>query len=223
MIQALTGLALVLYVIVHTIDNAFILVSREAYEDMLNLWHSIPGWLYTLMVIVLVGIFAIHALNGIRIASKPYKNIDISWTHNLKLRHSGTILWFAQVITGSLIAIFGIWHLIVQHSAEPTMFAAQSNARVNPTVFVIYLIFSAALMFHSFNGVRSILIKFGVMTEKAREAVLIGLMALLFIVFFLVGAFSMGKFLPSEEPVMLDSAVNGTHAIEAPVVMEEPD
>lgn len=223
MIQALTGLALVLWVIIHTVDNAFILVSREAYEKALHLWHSIPGGIYSLMVIVLIGLFVIHMLNGIRIASKPYKNVDISWTHNLKLRHSGTVLWFAQVITGSMIAFFGIWHLIVQHTVEPTMYAAQSTARVNPTVFVIYLIFLAALLFHSFNGVRSVIIKFGVMTEKARESVLIGFMALLFIVFFIVGAFSMGKFLPSEEPVMLDSVGNGTQAIEAPVVTEEPD
>ena len=223
MIQALTGLALVFYVIVHIIDNGFILVGSEAYEEALNLWHSMPGWLYILMVIALIGIFAIHALNGIRIASKPYKNVDISWTHNLKLKHSGTIFWYMQVITGSLIAIFGIWHLIVQHSAEQTMFAAQSAARVNGIIFVIYLVFLAALLFHSFNGIRAILIKLGVMTEKAREAILIGLLALLFIVFFLIGAFSVGKFLTYMDTTPPDGSANGTHAVEAPVDTGEPE
>jgi fumarate reductase subunit C len=200
-IQAVTGLSLVAYVVIHTLDNGMILVSPKAFEDMLKLWHSIPRWFYVLMVLGLVAVILVHMANGIRIASKPYKQIDVSWFHNIKLKHSGTIFWFTQVISGSFIAIFAVWHLIVQHGADPTMTAAQSAARVTPVVFLVYLLFIAALMFHSFNGVRSVLVKFGIMTDKAKESLLVGLMALLFIVFFLLGAFSIGEFLAKPDSI----------------------
>lgn len=197
--QALTGLALVLYIVIHTLDNAMILLGQKAYEDMLRLWHSLPGWFYVLMVLGLLALFLLHMGNGIRIASKPYKQVDFSWKHNWMLKHPGTGFWFTQVLTGSAIAVFAIWHFIVQHGAEATMTATQSAARVTPTVFVVYFIFLAAVMFHSFNGVRSILLKLGVMTDTKKETILVVLVALAFIVFFLVGIVSVWRFIPPPE------------------------
>jgi succinate dehydrogenase/fumarate reductase cytochrome b subunit len=209
-IQAVTGLLLVIYVIIHTVDNATILLSQETYEDMLALWHeSLPSWFYFLMVLGLAAVFLVHAFNGIRIASKPYRDLDVSWTHNVKLKHTGTTFWYTQVLTGSAIAMFGIWHLIVQHGNEATTTAAQSAARVSPFIFTMYLIFLAALMFHSFNGCRSVILKLGVATDKGREGVLVGLMALLFIVFFALGALSMAKFIP--DPVPTAAGAGGGH------------
>jgi len=200
-LQALTGGLLVIYVVVHAIDNAAILLSEKNYEDMLALWHkTLPHWFYVIMVLGLVAVFLAHALNGIRITSKPYKEIDVSWRHNVMLRHSGTLFWYAQVLTGSAIAMFGIWHLLVQHGTVATTTALQSADRVTPTVFTMYVLFLAALMFHSFNGVRSVTIKLGFMTDKAKEGVLVGLMGFLFIVFFVVGVMSMARFLPAPQP-----------------------
>ena len=125
------------------------------------------------------------------------------------MKHSGTTMWYIQVFTGSTIAIFGVWHLIVQHAGPATTTAAQSMLRVTPTIFVLYIIFTAALMFHAFNGIRSICIKLGFMTDKAKESILVGFMALCFIVFFLAGVFSVAKFLPSPDITQLDS---GNHA-----------
>ncbi len=196
-IQVITGLLLVIYVIIHTIDNATILISQELYEHMLAFWHeTIPGWIYILMVLGLVAIFLVHTFNGIRIASKPYKEIDLSWRHNLKLKHTGTAFWYTQVLTGSAIAMFGVWHLLVQHGTEATTTAVQSAERVSPVIFTMYLVFLAALMYHAFNGCRSVLLKLGLATDKGREGVLIGFMALLFIIFFSAGALSIAKFLP---------------------------
>lgn len=215
-IQAATGLLLVLYVIIHTIDNATILVSQKLFEDMLAFWHeTLPHWFYIIMVIGLVGIFLVHAFNGIRIASKPYKEIDLSWRHNVKLKHTGTTFWYVQVLTGSAIAMFGIWHLLVQHGTVATTTAAQSADRVSPVILFMYLVFLAALMYHSFNGCRSVLLKLGLATDKGKEGVLIGFMALLFIVFFSAGALSMAKFLPDPVPSATDSIVNGGTQTEA--------
>jgi succinate dehydrogenase/fumarate reductase cytochrome b subunit len=209
LLQALTGLALVLYVVIHTLDNATILISKELYEDMLRLWHeSLPHWFYLIMVAALVIAFAIHTLNGIRIASKPYKEIDKSWRHLTMMKHSGTIFWYLQVFTGSMIAIFGVWHLIVQHTGDPTTTVDQSILRINPSVFIIYVIFAAALTFHSFNGIRSILIKLGFLTDKIKESILVGFLAFLFVVFFLLGAFSLAKFLLAPKPAELNLSTN---------------
>jgi len=199
-LQALTGSVLVLFVVIHIIDNATILISSQAYENALALWHeTLPGLLYKLLVIGLVGAFLVHALNGIRIASKPYKDVDASWLHNRSLRHHGTTFWYLQVMTGSTIGMFAIWHLINQHGTVTTTTAAQSAARVTPTVFIMYVLFLAALMFHAFNGVRSILLKLGVMTDRAREAILVSIVAFLFVVFFGFGLASLVKFLPPTE------------------------
>ncbi len=206
LVQVITGLLLVVYVVVHTIDNGAILISQQLYEDALALWHSLPGWLYALMVLGLATFFVIHMANGIRIASKPYKQVEISWKHNWMLKHPGTGFWFTQVLTGSLVAIFGVWHLIVQHGADQTTTAAQSAARVTPIVYLAYFVFIAAIMFHSFNGIRSVLLKMGIMTDKAKENILIGLMALLFIIFFLIGVLSIGKFLASPETFPVDES-----------------
>ena len=196
-IQALTGLALVLYIVIHTIDNGAILISRESYEDMLHKWHSLPGWFYLLMVLGLVAIFVVHMLNGIRIASNPYKQIDIASKHAWMLKHPGTYFWLIQVVTGSIVAIFAVWHLIVQHGSVSTMTVAQSAIRVTPTVFLVYTIFLAAVMYHAFNGCRSVLIKLGIMTDKVKESLLVGLVALAFIAFFFTGVLSIGKFMIS--------------------------
>jgi len=196
-LQAVTGGLLVIYIIIHTVDNGMILLGQHEYEKMLAFWHeTLPHWFYLLMVIGLTGIFILHMANGIRIASKPYKDIDVSWRHNVMLKHQGTIFWYAQVVSGSAIAMFAIWHLIVQHGIEATTTAAQSASRITPTVFIIYVLFLLAVMFHSFNGVRSVCLKLGLMTDKAKESVLVGFMMLLFIIFFFVGVLSMAKFLP---------------------------
>jgi succinate dehydrogenase/fumarate reductase cytochrome b subunit len=195
-IQALTGLLLVTYIIVHTYDNGMILFGRQAFEDMLKLWHvTLPHFLYLLMVIGLAGVFFVHMMNGIRIASKPYKEVDRSWKHAWMLRHSGTTFWFTQVLTGSIVAMIGFWHFIVQHAGKATMTASQSAERITLIVFLTYVLFLAAVMFHSFNGIRSVIIKLGVMTDKAKEGILVGLVALFFLIFFGVGAASVGVFL----------------------------
>jgi len=211
--QAVTGGLLVIYVIIHTIDNGMILAGQDEYEKMLSLWHeTLPHWFYILMVIGLVGVILLHMLNGIRIASKPYKDIEVSWRHNIMLKHQGTAFWYTQVISGSAIAMFAVWHLIVQHGVEATTTAAQSAERVTPTVFIIYVLFLAAVMFHSFNGVRSVILKLGFMTTKAKEGVLVSLMTLLFIAFFFVGVLSMAKFIPApiDAPQTGDTAGNDT-------------
>jgi len=208
-IQAATGLLLVLYVVIHTIDNAAILVGTTNFEDMLKLWHEgIPKILYQLMVLGLVGVIVVHMLNGIRIASKPYKEVDVSWRHNIMLKHSGTMFWFFQVISGSVIAIFGVWHLIVQHAGEQTTTALQSASRISPIVFLMYLAFITGLMFHSFNGVRAIIVKLGVMTDRAKESVLVGLVALAFILFFGMGVASIGAFLKSHDQAKSSNSRN---------------
>lgn len=198
-LQVVTGLALVLYIILHTIDNGMILISQEKFETILALWHGLPGWLYYTMVFGLVLIFVLHMINGIRIASKAYRNADVSWKHLFMLKHQGTYFWFVQVLTGSAVAVFGIWHLIVQHDGPPTTTAAQSAANVTPVVFLIYVLFLAGVMFHSFNGIRSVLLKLGYMTSKTRDAILIGILSLFFLFFFIVGVTSMAKFLPGPE------------------------
>jgi len=217
-LQAVTGLLLVIYIVIHTLDNAMVLIGVAEYEKMLAFWHhTLWSWFYVVMVIGLVGVFLVHAANGIRIASKPYKDIDVSWTHNVKMKHTGTFLWYTQVITGSFIAMFGIWHLIVQHGADPTEFAWQSSMRVTPIVYAMYVLFLAAVMFHSFNGVRAIIIKLGFMTDKSKEAVLISVMALFFAIFFFLGVFSMAKFIPSPD-VSSGITVNGTADISGETV-----
>ena len=197
-LQAVTGILLVIYVIVHTLDNSYILLGRQAFEKMLAFWHqTIPHPLYILMVLGLGAVFVIHMLNGIRVASKPYKEVDLTWRHAWMLKHSGTTFWLFQVLTGSLIAIFAVWHFIVQHAAEQTTTAAQSASRMSPLVFTVYVFLITAVMFHSFNGVRSVLMKLGIMTDRKKEAILLTFLGLLFLIFLVLGISSMAVFLKS--------------------------
>lgn len=213
LLQALTGAALVIYVIIHTVDNATILAGSENYEAMLYFWHeSLPIWSYNLMTFSLVVLFLAHLINGTRIAITPVRNYGTSWKQVSMLKHSGTTLWYLQLLTGAVIAISGIWHLIIQHTSSTTT-TAESMMRVTPFVMTLYIIFLAALLFHAFNGIRSILIKLGIMTDKAREGILISFMAFLFIGFFVVGVFSLAKFLPEPE--------TGQQAIESTIEIPE--
>jgi succinate dehydrogenase/fumarate reductase cytochrome b subunit len=213
LLQVLTGLALTLYIILHTIDNGAILISPEKFNEMLRFWHDMPDWIYNTMVVGLVGVFILHMLNGIRIASKAYMKTDVSGKHLLMLKHPGTWFWFIQVLTGSIVAIFGGWHLIVQHSGHAVETAADSAENVTPLVFLIYIIFLGAAMFHSFNGIRSVMLKLGYATSKAKENILIGVMALLFVTFFVVGVASMAKFLPGRS--VFENVAGGTGQVDA--------
>lgn len=213
LLQALTGAALVIYVIIHMVDNATILAGSENYEAMLQFWHEgLPSWSYNLMAFSLVVVFLAHLINGTRIAITPFRNFETTWKQVSMLKHSGTTLWYLQLMTGAVIAIAGIWHLIIQHTNATTT-AAESMMRITPSVMTLYIIFLAALLFHAFNGIRAIFIKLGIMTDKAREGILLSFMAFLFIGFFVVGVFSLAKFLPEPE--------TGQQAIESNIEIPE--
>jgi len=170
--QAVTGVGLALFALIHMLDVGTVIFGKEFYDKVAKFLEH--GWISPVTVTVtwLVGIALIlHAINGIRVASRPYLNAGTTWRHSRGLRHSGTWYWVFQVVSGSLIVAFAVIHWFWIHSFDGGVVEfAKSIGRVSNNWYVaFYVVFLATLIYHSANGVRAALIKIGLCSEKHQQ------------------------------------------------------
>jgi succinate dehydrogenase/fumarate reductase cytochrome b subunit len=173
LIQAVTGVGLAVFVFIHLLDVATIILGVEFFNKFAHFLET--GWfsVITRLVTWLVGIgLVVHALNGIRIASRPYLNAGLTWRHSRGIRHQGTWFWVFQVVTGGLIVFFASIHWFWIHaqdravvSFEKSIFRLSSNWQI-----AFYGFFLLFLLFHTMNGIRAVLLKTGFFTEKVKDA-----------------------------------------------------
>ena len=108
-VMAVTGLALIGFVIVHMLGNLQIFLGKQALNDYAHHLEELPTLLWTARV-VLLAIFVIHILFGLRL-----------WQHNRTARPVGYYVhdteqasWASRhmLLTGLVILAFVIYHLL---------------------------------------------------------------------------------------------------------------
>ena len=165
--QILTGFLLSIYVLIHVCEVSLVIFSQDFYDKWIAKLESFSA-MVTLMAIGLVVLIGYHAINGIRIASKAYMQWAAMSGHTRRMKHSGTWFWFIQVITGSSIAALIALHMwrihfvdIPNHELLNSKYTADKFSESPFWFAVFYIVFLPLLLFHAFNGFRSVFIKLG--------------------------------------------------------------
>lgn len=108
-VMAVTGLALIGFVIAHMLGNLQIFLGRQALNDYAHHLEELPTLLWTARIVLLT-IFVIHILFGLRL-----------WQHNRTARPVGYYVydtvqasWASRhmLLTGLVILAFVIYHLL---------------------------------------------------------------------------------------------------------------
>lgn len=176
LLMILTGVALSGFVVFHIVNVGFIIFGGQVFDDHAGLFHGtswLPLWLVRAGIYLVALGLIYHTLNGIRIASKPYQKAGLTGTHARDLKHGGTWLWNGQVVSGSLLAIAAAIHWSVIHGAMgiKQISAATSAARFQISWWVVafYFLLLGLLLYHTANGLRSVLVKLGFATAARPE------------------------------------------------------
>ena len=192
-LQVVTGIGLVLFVIIHIFDVSTIILGENVYNKFAKFLEEDLSFLTTLIT-WLVGIGLLyHAINGIRIASKPYQRSGLMFRHTTGMKHSGTWFWLIQVITGSLIVFFAFTHWFLIHYVDKGVvsFKTTLGRLTEPWFLVFYVLFLLSLLFHAINGLRSVIIKLGWVTTKESESKLIKIVYAVGLVLLILGVISL--------------------------------
>lgn len=201
--QILTGFLLSIYVFIHVIDVGVVLLGKEKYDKWIAFMES-AEWMMALAGIGLTVLIGFHAINGIRIASKAYMKWAVMSGHSRRLKHSGTWFWFIQVLTGSAIAALVAMHMWRIHFVDmtnPDVHALDSTYTVekfsaSPIWFTLfYVVFLPLLLFHAFNGFRSVFIKLGIFSgSEGAIRQLTGFFMTIGVILLLIGYAAIVKF-----------------------------
>ena len=105
------------------------------------------------------------------------------WPTNYKL---GMWVWLLHRVTGVIIALYGIAHLLVISSSllnsDGDLFEDIMKVFENRVLLSFELVLIAAILFHTFNGLRVILFDLGI-GIRAQKLLFWGLMAVAVILF----------------------------------------
>ena len=98
--------------------------------------------------------------------------------------NSEKFYWILQVATGICLTILGLLHFTQKHfQCKPPSYEQTLQTFKNPVTLAIGLIFTLTLLYHSLNGIRTILIELGFRNEKIGKIVkVLGILLLSYII-----------------------------------------
>ena len=170
LIMGLTGLGLVLFVIVHLVENLLLYVGPDAYNGYVARLHSL-GILLTFAEIGLAALIIVHALLAIRITKS---NHDARGSERYSMVRSkgdpsrSNVASRNMIITGVVILSFLVYHL-KQFRFGPgadDLYQAVSNAFHDPLCVGIYVAVMLFLGLHFRHGFWSAFQSLGATTPQ---------------------------------------------------------
>ncbi len=167
-IQSATGLILALFITLHLIFEASILISKDAmlavtkfFEGYYFFGETYPG-IISFLAASIFFIFILHAMTAVRKFPSTYRQYRIFISHNNNFKHSDTSLWLYQVITGSIMFFLGSVHLYMMMS-QPSQIGPYASAdRIySEWMWPLYLILLISVILHAFIGLYRLALKWG--------------------------------------------------------------
>lgn len=180
--MALTGLALVLFVVLHLLGNLQFFLGRETINRYAHFLHSTPEllWGSRLGLIALVGL---HLWAAIRLSIENKAARPVGYDRNKPI--GSTYASRTMLMSGLIIAFFVIYHLLHFTLQVPVVNLRGTDFRVlvdeaqrhdvyqmmvtgfeNPAVTVFYLVGVGLLCLHLSHGVSSLFQSLGLRTGK---------------------------------------------------------
>ncbi len=93
-LHRLTGVAVILFLFVHIVENFFLLMGEEAYNAAIGIYHT---WYFRIGEVGLIAAVVYHALNGTRIVV-----IDF-WQASTKYQKQ---MWYAVMLVTVVIMLW---------------------------------------------------------------------------------------------------------------------
>lgn len=104
-----SGVAIVLFLFAHIVENFFLLMGEEAYNKAIGIYHT---WYFRLGEFALIAAVVYHALNGIRIII-----IDF-WSQSTAYQKQ---MWYVVMALSAVILLWVANIMLFQYDGWPWM------------------------------------------------------------------------------------------------------
>jgi fumarate reductase subunit C len=204
-IQALSGLLLVLFIWAHMILESSILLGKDAmyrvarFMEGRYLFGADYPFLVTCAAGVILAIFVVHAGLAMRKFPASYREYRAFRTHMANFRHPDTTLWWLQVWTGFALFFLGSAHMIVVMTRAGDIGPYESADRiVSEWMWPVYASLLVTVHLHAGVGIYRLAAKWGLQPWHDPETNLrrLKLARTIIIAFFLLlGSASLGVYI----------------------------
>lgn len=164
--QSLSGAALALFVGVHLLLDAAILVSPRAADQVARFFEgeTLLGqahpWLVSVVAVLLLLLILLHAVLALRKFPHDYRQYRALTHESPGLNPGDTRLWLWQVATGLLLFFLATPHLVHMITQPESIGALPSSLRVvEQRVWMLYALFLPVLLIHTAAGVYRLTMK----------------------------------------------------------------
>lgn len=166
--QSTTGLLLGLFLGVHLLLDAAILIGPQAADVVARafegayLFAQPQAWIISVVALVLALLVVVHAALALRKLPGNTAQLRAYRQHAGRMRHADTTLWWLQALTGFALFFLVAPHLL-QAMLTPADIGAQPSARriVHELMVVYYAVFLPVVVLHAAVGVHRVLLKWG--------------------------------------------------------------
>ena len=166
LVQGASGLALVLFMLVHMLLVSSILLGKDAMYVVTRVLEGeyLFGRPYPLLVslvaAVVLSIFLLHALVAMLKMPASYRQYRVFWQHTRALGHTDTRLWLIQVVTGLVLMFTATIHLyeMLMNPADIGPYASADRV-VSGGMWPLDLVMIFAVEVHGGIGLYRLIIK----------------------------------------------------------------
>lgn len=204
LIQSVTGLILAVFIALHLLFEASIIISKDAmlmvtklFEGYYFFGEAYPGIISFLAAFIFV-IFILHALIAIRKLPSSYRQYYIFKKHMARFQHSDTTLWFYQAVTGFMMFFPGSVHLYMMMSNPSKIGPYASADRIySEWMWPLYLLLLISVILHAAIGLYRLILKWGFFEgkkPKKNRQVMKKIMLTSIVVYLTIGLLSLGTY-----------------------------
>lgn len=168
LVQSLSGLALALFLVVHSFVVGSLLLGPDVFEAVVGLtdgrWlfgRPVPA-LHVVVACLVTALVAVHAALALRKFPADYREHRVFREHVRAMQHSDTSLWYWQVVTGFLIFFLVSVHLFTVISQPDRIGPVEAATRiVQGRFWLLYVLLTPVVQFHSLVGLYRLALKWG--------------------------------------------------------------
>lgn len=168
LLQSLTGVALAVFLILHSFTVGSLLFGPHVFESILSVTdgtliagHPLPV-LHGLLAGTILLFVAVHAALALRKFPEGYRQYRAFRDHKLTMRHTDTSLWYWQVVTGFLLFFLVTVHLYTMLTQPDKIGPVEATTRiVQGRLWLLYIVLTPIAQFHSLVGLYRVALKWG--------------------------------------------------------------
>jgi len=198
LLQSVTGLILVLFILFHLLFESSILLGKDAMYaltkgfEMSFIFEGGEPLVISFLALMIFIVFILHAFIATRKFPASYRESIRYRTHAKLLKHEDTNLWFIQISTGFMMFFLGSVHLYTMMTQPEKIGPFASADRVySDTAWPLYLLLLVSVVLHAGAGVYRLIVKWGVCDRTRSKTIIKAATAF----YLLIGLVSLGAYI----------------------------